>query len=81
MATDSFTSTATGVSSTTAILTTNTTQGSKVYSLKGFECRITPSGVTVTKAASLGGTQVALTFPLSRYDAQELALLLLQVSN
>ncbi len=77
-ATDSFTSVAAAVSSTSALLSQ---PGDAVLSTHGFKVRINKSGVFVTKAPTLGGTQVALAFPLSRYDAQELALLLLQLAN
>ncbi len=78
MTTDSFTSTAGGVSTAQTIVTL---PGDVVYSTHGFKVRINSSGLYITKAPTLGGTQAALAFPLSRYDAIELALLVLQMSN
>jgi hypothetical protein len=78
MATDSFTSAANIVSSATAFLSV---PGDMVLSTRGFKVRINSSGVYVTKAPTLGGTQAALAFPLSKNDARELALLLLQMAN
>jgi hypothetical protein len=82
MATDSFTSAANGISSAVATLTQPSAgKGSSVFTRHGFEARVNPAGVTVSKASALGAAQSALTFPLSRYDAQELALLLLSCTD
>lgn len=81
MSTESFTSSAAAVSGASGSFMTNAGQGSALYSRHGFEVRVVPAGVYVTKASALGGTQVALTFPLSKTDAHELALALLLLSN
>jgi hypothetical protein len=78
MATDSFTSAANGVSSATATLYL---PGAMRLSTHGFKVRINSAGVYVTKAPTFGGTQAALAYPLSKTDARELALLLLQMAT
>jgi hypothetical protein len=81
MATESFVATATGVSATTSILSSSVAaQGSKVYTRAGFLVRIHGGGVYISKAATFGAAQGALTFPLTRYAARELALELLRLT-
>ena len=41
--------------------------------------QITADGVTVTKAATKGGSQSALTFPMTRDEAVELAVAMYRV--
>lgn len=79
MSTDSFTSSALAVSSATATLRVVTAFSQ--YDKRGFFAKIDPTGVTVTKATSFGGSQSALTFPITRDEAKELALTLLRVAN
>ncbi len=77
--TDSFTSTALAVSSTTG------TMGFVVayaeYDKRGFYVKIDPTGVSVTKASSFGGSQGALSFPITRQEAKTLAESLLRVAG
>ncbi len=80
--TRSFTSVAAAVSGTSATLkSTEAGIGSSVFTRNGFEARNTQLGVYVTKATTLGGTQVPLTFPISRNNAVELGLAILQVAG
>lgn len=51
------------------------------YDERGFYCKIDPTGVTVTKASSFGGSQGALTFPITRDEAKALAETLLRVAS
>jgi hypothetical protein len=82
MATDSFTSSAHIVTGTSAIFSVPSIgQGDRLFSRNGFSVRINPTGVYITKAPALGGVQAPLTFPLSRYDAVELATLLLTLTD
>ena len=78
MATESFAFTANAVSTATALFQE---PGSATFSRQGFHVRINASGVTISKAPTFGGVQAALTFPISRYTAQELALALLQITS
>ncbi len=77
--TDSFTSSALGVSSATG------TMGFVVayaeYDERGFYVKIDPTGVSVTKASSFGGSQGALSYPITRQEAKALALSLLRVAD
>lgn len=77
--TDSFTSSALSVSSASGTLTFVTAYAQ--YNEHGFYAKIDPTGVTVTKAPTFGGSQSALTFPISRDNAKSLGLLLLKVAN
>lgn len=81
-ATDSFVSSALGVSSTTATLTANSyLTAFSEYTPLGFFVKKTALGVTVTKASSFGGGQSDLTFPITRDGAIELANSLLRCAN
>jgi hypothetical protein len=51
------------------------------YNEKGFYVKIDPTGVTVTKAATFGGSQAPLAFPIKRQEAISLANLLYRVAN
>jgi len=79
MATDSFTSSALGVSSTKAVVAFGS--GFAQFDEQGFYVRIGPNGVYATKAASFGAGQAALAFPLTRQQALSLAKILLRVAN
>ena len=79
MATDSFTSSALAVSSTTQ--TFGFVVANAQYDQRGFYVKIDPTGVSVTKASSFGGSQGALTFPITRQEAKSLALSLLSVAG
>ena len=82
MATDSFTSTAAvDTSGTHATLTVQPAAGTAVYDRRGFYVHVDRNNVTVTKASTFGGTQAPLSFPLTRDDAQSLALALLELSH
>ena len=81
MATDSFTSSA-------AIVATGTgapndfLSGNKVITSVGFwGIRVSSNGVYLTKASTLGGTQSAVTYPVSRDAALDLAAELLKAVN
>jgi len=77
--TDSFTGSALAVSSATGTLGFNV--GFAQYNERGFYAKIDPTGVTVTKAATFGGSQAALAFPITRQEAISLGNLLLRVAN
>ena len=77
--TDSFTSSALGVSSATG--TMGFVVAAAEYNQRGFYVKIDPTGVSVTKASSFGGSQGALTFPITRQEAKSLALSLLSVAG
>jgi hypothetical protein len=77
--TDSFTSSALAVSSTTGVF--GFVVAESVYTPLGFYAKIDPTGVTVTKAASFGSSQSALSFPISRAGAVELANALLNLAG
>jgi len=49
----------------------------------GFQIKIAQgaTGLTITKAASFGGTQATLTFPISLDDARDLAPALLKLTT
>ncbi len=80
-ATDSFTSSAVAVSSAVGSFT-DTTDGSKVLTGHGnWAIRVSSKGVTVSKAATFGGTQVAVPWPVSLYDARALAEALLKAAT
>lgn len=78
--TDSFTSSATVVAAGSGAFT-NAAGGAKTFSTHGFLVRSTAAGITASKAATLGGTQVNIPWPLSRDNARELALALLQIAT
>jgi hypothetical protein len=79
MATDSFTGTALAVSSASGTFSFVTAYAQ--YNTNGFYAKIDPTGVTVTKASTFGGSQSALTFPISRQNAISLANILHRVAN
>ncbi len=79
MATDSFTSSALGVSSATS--TMGFVVANAQYDERGFYVKIDPTGVSVTKASSFGGSQGSLSFPITRQEAKALALSLLRVAD
>jgi hypothetical protein len=89
--TDSFTSTAAVVSSTTVTFTDNVmmsdgTPGSLTgphveYSPRGFRVATAGNRVQITKATAFGGSQVALSFPLKLEDARDLAVVLKRVAT
>lgn len=77
-ATDSFTSTASAVSSATSTFTDGVMMSdgpgvSVDYSPRGFRVAEYQNKVQVTKATSFGGTQAALSLPLTLDDARDLA--------
>jgi hypothetical protein len=80
MATVSFTSSAVVVSKATGAIT-DPAVGSLVYTPMGFAVKITAAGLTASKATTFGGTQLALTFPLAKGHARELALAILQLAH
>lgn len=59
----------------------NPIAGSKVFTRSGFQISINASGVTVSKASSFGGTQLALAFPLSRADARGMAEAIMELAG
>jgi hypothetical protein len=72
-ATDSFTSAA-AVVTTGAATFSDPAVGSALYTLRGgWAIRVTPRGVTISKASSFGGSQSAIPWPVSLDDARELA--------
>jgi hypothetical protein len=77
--TDSFTGTAVSVSSAAGTLVFVT--AASVYTPLGWYAKIDPTGVSVTKASTFGGSQGAVTFPVSRAAAVELANALLNLAN
>lgn len=77
--TESFTSTCAVVSSATATL--GVVVGYAQYDNQGFYVKIDHKGVYVTKAASFGSAQSALTFPITRDAATQLASTLLRVAG
>ena len=77
--TDSFTSSALAVSSTTQ--TFGFVVANAQYDARGFYVKIDPTGVSVTKAPSFGGSQGALSFPITRDEAKTLAESLLRVAG
>lgn len=79
MATDSFTSSAASVAAHTATLTRLAPGASKLTLIGGWEVSCNSAGVYISKASSFGGTQVAPTWPVSRENARQLALALLDV--
>jgi hypothetical protein len=79
MSVDSFTSTVSAVSSSSGTLTF--VVAASEYNERGFYVKIDPTGVTVTKATSFGGSQAALSFPVTRQEAKSLALSMLRVAN
>ena len=83
-ATDSFTSTMTAVSSTSATLTDNVMMADGhdmivEYTRRGFRVAEYQNRVQVTKASSFGGSQSALSLPLNLDDARDLAQALQRV--
>lgn len=77
MAVDAFTSTITAVA-TPSFKLTNLPEGTNVFTPRGHQIRVTSKGVTVTKAPTLGGSQAAIQFPISRDNALDLATELLK---
>lgn len=77
--TDSFTSTCAAVAGGSSKL--QFVVANDEFSPLGFYVKIDPTGVTVTKAPSFGGSQSALSFPISRAAAVELANTLLTVAG
>jgi len=55
------------------------TNGTRRFTRHGFAVTVDNTGLTVTKAATFGGAQVALAFPLDKNDAREMALAILQL--
>lgn len=82
--TDSFTSSATATSQGTTGTLTDLSPGAgglAVNTPRGFRIKTVAAGVYITKAPSLGGAQAALSMPLSRTDAQDLATALLEATT
>jgi hypothetical protein len=76
MATDSFTSSSAAVSSDTLSVKVNS-QPSVYTRVNNFRVIAGRNTVYITKAPSFGGTQAALTFPITRDAALELAYALI----
>lgn len=82
MATDSFTSSAVAVAAPSATLSTGAAGGVKTFTFNGgFEITVNSKGVYISKATSFGGTQVALTFPITLQEGRALALELMGLVN
>jgi hypothetical protein len=85
--TDSFTSTAAAVTTavasalTKALATDVVGQGTVEYSRRGFRVSEYAGYVTITKASTFGGSQVALSLPITLDDARDLATALKRVST
>jgi hypothetical protein len=80
LAIDSFTSAALVDSSGTMALASLYQQGSRVFTRLGWKILSVAAGVTITKAPALGGVQAAVSFPVTKNEAKELALALLEIS-
>ena len=79
MATDSFTSSATVTTAATSA-TAKDSAATAVFTRQNFfKISAAKNNVVVTKATSFGGSQSALTFPLTRDAALELATELLKI--
>lgn len=80
--TDSFTSSALVVSAgTTAKLLVQPPAGAAVYDRRGFYIHVSGNKVTVTKATAFGGSQAALSFPITKDEAHSLAVHLLELAH
>lgn len=73
MATDAFTSTGGLSGVATAAALTNLVEGDAKMTPRGFRIRVTHAGITISKAASFGASQSAVSFPISILDARDLA--------
>ncbi len=82
MATDAFTGTALATTAgTSATILRQEKPGTAVYDRRGFYIHCSGNKVTVTKATAFGGTQAALSFPITRDEAHSLALHLLELAH
>lgn len=85
--TDSFTSTASAVTSVTAValtdisVRTDSPDVAVEYTRRGFRVAMYKNQVHITKASSFGGSQSALSLPLSLDDARDLAPVLRKLST
>ena len=85
-ATDSFTSSSVAVAAPSATLTTSAmmSDGPGVaveYTRRGFRVAEYQNRVQITKASTFGGSQSALSLPLSLDDARDLAPALLRLTT
>lgn len=83
MATDSFTSTAAAVTTGTSTLSDpggSVTSGYRQNTPRGWRLTVTSGGVSLLKAATLGGTYVTPTWPVTLEDARDLVAGLLKVT-
>lgn len=78
MAIDTITSSAAVVTATSGTIA-NLAVGSKVFTRKGWAIRVTPAGVFLSKATTLGGSQAAVTWPRTADEMREMAAELLKI--
>jgi len=79
MATDSFISSAAGVATPSATLTHLAPGKSELSRVGNWQVSINANGVYISQASSFGGSQSPPTWPVSRENARQLALALLDV--